>query len=61
MGFTWLCDTLLLIGWRLAQSLGCAPEPRRLKGQSGVAVIRRLWSKPQPAELVPVHSSTLHR
>ena len=49
------------IGWRLAQSLGCAPETRRLKFQSGVAVMRRLWSAPQPVEHVPAHSSAPHR
>ncbi|MDO8356338.1 MAG: glycosyltransferase family 2 protein [Nitrospirota bacterium] len=49
------------IGWRLAQSLGCAPESRRLKIQSGVAVFRRLWRKPQPVEQLLAYSSASHR
>lgn len=33
------------VGWRLVQSLGCAPESRRQKIQGGAAVIRRLWGQ----------------
>ncbi|NOT96501.1 MAG: glycosyltransferase family 2 protein [Nitrospira sp.] len=49
------------IGWRLAQSLGCAPEMRRRKIQSGVAVIRRLWSESLPVEQLRLDSSASHR
>jgi hypothetical protein len=49
------------IGWRLVQSLGCAPETRRLKIQSGMAVMRRLWREPQPVEQELAYSSAPHR
>ena len=49
------------VGWRLAQSLGCAPEMRRRKIQSGVAVIRRLWSESLPVEQLRLDSSASHR
>ena len=49
------------IGWRLVQSLRCASETRRLRIQSYVAVIRRLWGRPQPVEQVLAYSSAPHR
>ncbi len=45
-------------GWRLVQSMGCAPAAhRRQRIQSCLMTIRRLWSGPQSVERVLVHSS----
>jgi hypothetical protein len=45
-------------GWRLLQSMGCAPAAhRRWRIQSCLMTIRRLWSGPQPVEQVSSYSS----
>jgi GT2 family glycosyltransferase len=45
-------------GWRLAQSMWCAPAAqRRMRAQSCLTTIRRLWSGPQLIEQVRAYSS----
>ena len=45
-------------GWRLAQSMWCAPAAqRRMRTQSCLTTIRRLWSGPQLVEQARVYSS----
>lgn len=45
-------------GWRLVQSMGCAPAAhRRRRIQSCLTTIRRLWSGPQSVEQVLTYSS----
>jgi len=45
-------------GWRLAQSMWCAPAAqRRVRTQSCLTTIRRLWSGPQLVEQARVYSS----
>ncbi|MEK7236363.1 MAG: glycosyltransferase family 2 protein [Nitrospirota bacterium] len=46
------------IGWRLLQSIWCAPaEQRRRRIQSGLTTIRRLWRGPRSVEQVAAYSS----
>ena len=45
-------------GWRLVQSMGCAPAAqRRWRIQSCLTTIRRLWSGPRSVEQVLAYSS----
>jgi GT2 family glycosyltransferase len=45
-------------GWRLAQSMWCAPvAQRRMRTQSCLTTIRRLWNGPQLVEQARVYSS----
>ena len=45
-------------GWRLVQSIWCAPAAqRRRRIQSCLTTIRRLWSRPQSVEQQLAHSS----
>lgn len=45
-------------GWRLAQTMWCAPEAqRRMRTQRCLTTIRRLWNGPQSVEHAHVYSS----
>jgi GT2 family glycosyltransferase len=44
-------------GWRLVQSIWCAPPARRRRIESCLATIRRLWSRPQSVEPARAYSS----
>ena len=50
------------VGWRLAQSMWCAPAGQRHRCiQSCLTTIRRLWSRPQPVEQAQAYSSGSQR
>jgi GT2 family glycosyltransferase len=50
------------VGWRLAQSMCCAPAGQRHRCiQSCLTTIRRLWSGPQPVEQAQAYSSGSQR
>lgn len=50
------------VGWRLAQSMWCAPAGQRHRCiQSCLTTIRRLWSGPQPVEQAQAYSSGSQR